>query len=73
MKAAIYTRLSNADENSTSTQRQETECREYASRHDLEVVEVFACADRDNWCPCRSDGTKRAPSFCMPVHFGHNN
>ena len=41
MKAAIYTRLSNADENSTSTQRQETECREYASRHDLEVVEVF--------------------------------
>jgi site-specific DNA recombinase len=41
MKAAICTRLSNADENSTSTKRQETECREYASRHDLEVVEVF--------------------------------
>lgn len=41
MKAAIYTRLSNADENSTSTKRQETECREYASRHDLEVVKVF--------------------------------
>lgn len=40
-RAGIYARLSNADENSTSTKRQEKDCREHAKSLGLEVVEVF--------------------------------
>lgn len=40
-RAGIYTRLSLVDEKSTSTKRQEQECRDYADRQDLEVIEVY--------------------------------
>ena len=40
-RAGIYTRLSLADENSTSTKRQEKDCRDHAKMLGLEVVEVF--------------------------------
>ena len=36
--AAIYTRLSLADENSTSTSRQKKECEDHAKSLGLEVV-----------------------------------
>ena len=39
--AAIYTRLSLADENSTSTSRQKKECEDHAKSLGLEVVKVF--------------------------------
>jgi len=39
--AAIYARLSNESEGSTSTDRQRKECRDYASAHGLTVVEEF--------------------------------
>ena len=38
-RAAIYARLSLADEKSTSTKRQEKDCREHAKSLGLEVVE----------------------------------
>lgn len=41
VRAAIYARLSLADDNSTLTERQEKDCRRCPSRHDLDVVEVF--------------------------------
>ena len=40
-RAGIYARLSNADENSTSTKRQEKDCREHAKSLGLEVVDEF--------------------------------
>lgn len=40
-KAAIYTRLSLDNEESTATKRQEKECRDYAKQHGLEVVDVY--------------------------------
>jgi len=40
-RAAIYARLSLADENSTSTQRQRKDCRDHAKSLGLEVVKEF--------------------------------
>jgi len=40
-KAAIYARLSNENEASTSTKRQDKECRQHAERLGLTVVETF--------------------------------
>ena len=40
-KAAIYARLSNESEGSTSIDRQRKECRDYAASHGLTVVEEF--------------------------------
>jgi hypothetical protein len=40
-RATIYARLSLADEKSTSTKRQEKDCRDHAKSLGLEVVEVF--------------------------------
>lgn len=40
-RAAIYARLSLADERSTSTKRQEKDCRDHANSLGLEVVQVF--------------------------------
>ncbi len=40
-RAAIYARLSLADEKSTSTKRQEKECRDYAAALGLDVVKVY--------------------------------
>lgn len=39
--AAIYARLSNENEGSTSTKRQEKECRDFAQMRGLEVIDVF--------------------------------
>lgn len=44
--AGIYVRLSKDREAQTSTERQEADAREYATRMGLEVVEVYADTDR---------------------------
>lgn len=41
VKTGIYARLSLSDEKSTSTERQRKECREYAKRYDMEVVDEY--------------------------------